>query len=189
MMIWILSSQLGLASPVPKLPMVNVGIDGAKKKFGYDGSTGISAASAKSKQPTSKEHSTFHEGALACLLEEIEEANIGTSHFNRMAERIDKLVSDDAERIDNLVPNSSGLSSSSTSSFSTSSSQSSSLALIDSDTSPQPFRRNPTRLKNKRNPALGHSDHSNKGGVGSHKTTNGFAMSTKVRGGIYNNLY
>jgi hypothetical protein len=31
MMIWRLSSQLGIASPVPKLPMVNVGIDGAKK--------------------------------------------------------------------------------------------------------------------------------------------------------------
>lgn len=159
-MIWELSSKLGVESPVPKLPLVDVGPDGARNKFGWEGSIDFCKAAAIGKELDSLKPTIATEGALEYVLAELEEAFIGASNYNNAIDRIELLHT-------SVLENTSSLSSSSSSS-------SSAITAYTSDISPQPNR------KNKRSYSGAKSDHSNKGEVGSHKTTKNLQMATKV---------
>ena len=62
--IWLLSKNLGIRSPVPKLPLVYPGQDYQTKHFGWSGSIGFSEAALISKKLISKEPSSIPETAV-----------------------------------------------------------------------------------------------------------------------------
>jgi hypothetical protein len=101
---------------------------------------------------------------------EFEESQVGASKYNHTIERIEELLANSTE-----------ITSSTSSSFlsaPSSSSSSSALAVMSTDISPQPLKRN--RQNN-----ISRTDISNKGGVGNHKTTKNLSMSTRVKHILY----
>jgi hypothetical protein len=166
-MICLLSNQLNVLSPVKKFPLVNVGPDGAKELFGWEGSNRFYDAAAASKQLNSQKPTIATEGAVECVVHEFEESQVGASKYNHTIERIEELLANSTE-----------ITSSTSSSFlsapSSSSSSSSALAVMSTDISPQPLKRN--RQNN-----ISRTDTSNKGGVGNHKTTKNLSMSTRLK--------
>jgi len=163
LMIYLLSNKLEVRSPVIKLPLVNVGPEGAKNLFGWEGSIDFFKAALASMQLKSLEPSIDTEGAMECVVHEFQESQVGASQYNNIIKKIDDLFENSTE---------STLSTSS-SSLSEPSSSSTASAVMKTTTSPQPITKN--RQKN-----IARTDISNKGGVGNHKTNKNLALSTRV---------
>jgi hypothetical protein len=163
LMIYLLSNKLEVRSPVIKLPLVNVGPEGAKNLFGWEGSIDFFKAADASTQLKSQEPSIDTEGAVECVVHEFQESQVGESQYNNIIRKIEDLCENSTE---------STLSTSS-SSLSEPSSSSTASAVMKTTTSPQPITKN--RQKN-----IARTDISNKGGVGNHKTNKNLALSTRV---------
>ena len=136
--IWVLSNNIGITSPLPKLPLVNAGPDYKVQYFGWSGSVGFPAAAMMSKKLQSNEPTNISESAVQEILYEIEESMSSSTSFDKGINDIE-MCSDDTQT------------------SVTSTSVPSTLEI----TSPIPARKNQNKSRKK--------DHSNKGGVGSHK--------------------
>jgi hypothetical protein len=137
--IWLLSEKLGIISPVPKLPFVNPGPGYEFKNFGWSGSVGFMKAALLTKKLPSREPTNVAAAAVEQVLYELEESVSMSSSLNKGISDIEM----------SLTPSS------------PSRVQESSTSLEHELTSPMPARKNHSKFRNK--------DHSNKGGVGSHK--------------------
>jgi hypothetical protein len=137
--IWLLSEKLGIMSPVPKLPFVNPGSGYEFKHFGWSGSVGFMNAALLTKKLPSREPTNIAAAAVEQVLYELEESVSMSSTLNKGISDIEM----------SLTPSS------------PSRVQESSTSLDNELTSPMPARKNHSKCRKK--------DHSNNGGVGSHK--------------------
>ena len=137
--IWLLSERLGIASPVPKLPLVNPGPGYEYLHFGWRGSIGFTNAAMLAKKLSSKQPTNIAASAVEEVLYEIEEAM-------SMSNSLEKGILDTEMCL---------------TSESRPTESSSSTSTTDDLTSPMPARKNHSKRQK--------TDHSNKGGVGSHK--------------------
>lgn len=140
--IWQLSVKIGITSPVPKLPLVYPGPGYENQHFGWSGSTAFSAAASLSKKLSSKGPSSITESAVEQVLFEIEESMSLSTTFDRGISEIEMCAT-------------------SSSSVGITNSDKSTSSSSNDLTSPMPPRKNLSKCRKK--------DHSNKGGVGSHK--------------------
>ena len=137
--IWLLSEVLKISSPVPKLPFVDPGLGHELQHFGWSGSVGFSTAAMLPKKLPSKEPNNIAASAVQHVMYEIEESV-------SMSTSLDNGIFD----IETCSSSSSG------------STDKSIIVSSNSElTSPMPARKNHSKCREK--------DHSNKGGVGSHK--------------------
>ena len=136
-----LSHQLKVPSPVPKIPFINPGTAGSSKAFGWAGSTGFYEASKERRSLKSAAAKSIGIEAVELVVFELEEAFSSSNTFNRVLDRIHHCCN--------------GHQSTSSSAVSAVSSE----CLL---TSPQPAKKNSTSGKK-------NADHSNNGSVGSHK--------------------
>ena len=137
--IWLLNERLKISSPVPKLPFVDPGIGYGLQHFGWSGSVGFSTAAMLPKKLPSKEPSNIAASAVQHVLYEIEEAVSMSTSLDSGIFDIEACSSSSSVSPDKNI------------------SVSSNVELA----SPMPARKNHSKCREK--------DHSNKGGVGSHK--------------------
>ena len=137
--IWVLSTKIRVLSPVPKLPLINPGLEYELQHFGWGGSVGFTAAAMISKKLSSNLPNKVSEAAVQQVLYEVEESMSSSSSLERVISDIEVCVkpSSASNEVNSFFSSEADL------------------------TSPMPARKNHSKCRNK--------DHSNKGGIGSHK--------------------
>ena len=138
--IWVLSQNLKVLSPIPKIPFINPGVDGSSNLFGWAGSKGFYQASLERRNLKSLPAKSIGVEAVEMVIFELEEACSSSNTLDKVLDRIHECCDGHESISSSAVPTSS------------------SVCLL---TSPQPAKKNSTSGKKK--------DHSNKGSVGSHK--------------------